>query len=1330
MRPFTIAAVGALLLVLGLLAPGTSGQPTAPPRHGRILTVPAQGDLQGAIDRAAAGDTIALQAGTTYRGSFRLPWKTGSATGWIVITTDSRLLPAAGTRVHPDQASLMARLESEEGPVISADPGAHHYRFVGIEIAPAPGTFLTNVVLLGNEERSLDRLPGPFEFARCYIHGDPARGSRRGIALNARDSSVVDSYFADFKEVGADSQAIAGWNGPGPYRLVNNYFEAAGENLMFGGADPALPDLVPSDIEIRNNHFSKPRHWHEGSPEFAGTTWTVKNLLELKNARRVVIDGNLFERSWRQAQNGFAILFTPKNQDGQSPWVVVEDVEFTNNVVRDALGGINVLGRDDPRPSGRARRLTIRNNLFVEIGERLFQLLHGTDEVTIDHNTAIDTGTLLTGGDDLPHTDLVFTNNVVPNGEYGIKGSGTASGHATLRQYFPGATVRGNVIIGGDPATLPADNFFPRSLDQVGFVDVRGGNYRLSGTSPYRAAAEGGRPAGADFDALQPAFAAVSSRSARSDRVQAASAFPRAAVESMPVVLQSPVLLRAAAVTFWGALFLVVYTYVGYGAVVLLVAHVRPRPVRRACIHPSVTIIVVAYNEGTRIARKIENLLQLDYPSDRLEIIVASDGSTDDTAEIAAAHEPRIRTIAFPSRRGKPAVLNEVVLLASGEIVVLADARQMFDKPAVSALVEPFADPSVGAVSGALVLLRDGQSEPAGDGAAMYWELEKIIRLHESRFHSTIGATGAIYAIRRDLFERLPVDTVLDDVLLPLRMVRRGYRILFEPRARAFDRRTATGREEFARKVRTIGGTFQLFDTERWTLSPFHNPVWLQMMSHKGLRLTLPLLYLAILFSNAALLGHRFYQLAMAGQLAFYSAALLALILPTAKARAKILVVPYTVCFLSWATIVGFSRYLTGQLQVTWDRSGVDRRQQPRPGSAERRRIDLMLTESPKSAPDLGIERAGAEASARTAPIRVLLIAPSMAIVGGQAIQAQRLLRDVPRVGGIDLHFLPVNPRLPGSLHHLQRIKYVRTVVTSAVYWVMLLRTVRQYEVLHIFSAAYWSFLLAPTPALIAGKLYGKRTILNYRSGEAEDHIARSLVARHVARAFDTIVVPSGFLVGVFARFGLPAREIPCIVDFEHVRYRPRERVRPSFLSNRNFEPLYNVACTLRAYALIARQYPDARLDLVGDGSERRRLEALCRELALPNVTFHGQVSTSRMWELYDRADIFLNSPNIDNMPVSILEAQACGVPVVTTDAGGIPFIVEDGVTGLLVRCGDAAGLAASACRYLTDPALVVKVTEAGRRATCAYHSEAVIAAWLGTYSDLIPEARRGCSSN
>jgi hypothetical protein len=316
---------------------------------------------------------------------------------------------------------------------------------------------------------------------------------------------VINSYLSDFKEVGADSQALAGWNGPGPFRIANNYLEAAGENVMFGGADPTIDGLVPADIEIVGNHMAKPLTWRIDDPHFQGTAWTVKNLFELKNARRVLVDGNLFEYNWPHAQNGFAILFTPRNQDGRSPWSVVEDVTFVNNLVRHVAAGINVLGHDDIHSSQPTRRITIANNLFVDVGGtwgvgRLFQLLDGTSDVTIDHNTAQQTDTLVAGGDRAPHTHFVFQNNIAFHNAYGVIGSGTGIGRPTFERYFPGAVIRRNVIIGGMADRYPLDNFFPPSVDQVGFVDLQGHDFRLKPSSSYKHAATDRLDVGADTE--------------------------------------------------------------------------------------------------------------------------------------------------------------------------------------------------------------------------------------------------------------------------------------------------------------------------------------------------------------------------------------------------------------------------------------------------------------------------------------------------------------------------------------------------------------------------------------------------------------------------------------------------------------------------------------------------------------------------------------------------------------------------------------------------------------------------------------------------------------
>jgi hypothetical protein len=435
-----------------------------PATTGRTIHVPAGDSLQSALDEAKPGDRITLEAGAMYKGPFTLPKKNGDA--WIVIASNRlRELPA-GKRVNPLQARHMPRLVASSS-VIVTDEGAHHYRLAGVEVSPAEGEFIHNLIELGSEDADLSDGPHHIVFDRSYVHGDPRKGGRRGFAMNGREIAVIQSYVSDFKEVGADSQAIAGWNGPGPFKIENNYLEAAGENVMFGGADPAVKGLVPSDIEVLRNHFSKPLRWKIDHPSYEGTPWAVKNLFELKNARRVLADGNLLEYNWPHAQNGFAILFTPRNQDGKSPWSVVEDITFRNNVIRNVAAGFNILGRDDNHESRQTARISIHNNAMSDVGGkwggngRLFQLLDGTAGVAITNNTAERaTGGIVFGGDHDPHTHFVFQNNLMPDNGAGFVGSGTGVGRGSVDLYFPGAVIRGNVFIGGKPEEYPPDNNF------------------------------------------------------------------------------------------------------------------------------------------------------------------------------------------------------------------------------------------------------------------------------------------------------------------------------------------------------------------------------------------------------------------------------------------------------------------------------------------------------------------------------------------------------------------------------------------------------------------------------------------------------------------------------------------------------------------------------------------------------------------------------------------------------------------------------------------------------------------------------------------------------
>ncbi len=881
-----------------------------PALTGRTIRVAAADDFQAALEAARPGDEITLAAGAVFTGPFTLPAKTG--TGWIVVRSSESGRLTKGKRVTPEDAALMPKLESRWGAVISAEIGSHHFRFVGIEIRPVQNASLTNVLLLGSRETVLSEVPHHFVIDRCFIHGDPVRGSRRGIALGSGETAVIDSWISDFKEGTADSQAIAGWNGPGPYRIENNYLEGAGENLMFGGADPRVQGLVPEDIEILRNHFKKPLTWKTGDAAYAGAKWTIKNLLELKNARRVLIASNLFEQNWVAAQSGFAILFTVRNQDGKSPWSVVEDVTFENNVIRHSASGINILGHDDAAPSGRTARIAIRNNLFEDIGGerwggggRLFQILQGAKEVSIEHNTALQTGSIVMA-EGPPNPGFVYRDNIAPHNAQGIVGTGVASGLPTRAAFFPDGVFRRNVIAGGQASNYPPDNFFPGSLDDVGFLNRKNRDYRLSASSLYRLAASDGSDVGADFEKLRDALSAATS----APMAQGSMVDPAGSVETGPLATQS---------VFWVSVLLLGYANVGYPALLLLWARMRPRPVLKGQLEPRVTMVIAAHNEEKAIDARLNNLLSLDYPKDRFNILLGLDGCSDKTAELARVHEgERVRVVEFEARRGKPSVLNALLPMASGDIVVFGDARQRYGLGALKALVAPFADPEVGAVSGELILT-EGEGRPLEKGLGLYWRMEKAIRRCESEVGSVVGVTGAIYAMRRELFEPLPVDTILDDVLAPMRVVRRGFRVVFEPLARAYDKAPTSLGGEFARKVRTISGNFQLFARETWLLG-FGNPLLLQTLSHKGLRLLTPMLLLMALGANLLLLDRPLFQLILLAQIAFYLTAIFGHSLRHLKIPG--LGVPYVVCMLASATALAFFRHASGQQKVTWVREG------------------------------------------------------------------------------------------------------------------------------------------------------------------------------------------------------------------------------------------------------------------------------------------------------------------------------------------------------------------------------------------------------------------------
>ena len=318
--------------------------------------------------------------------------------------------------------------------------------------------------------------------------------------------------------------------------------------------------------------------------------------------------------------------------------------------------------------------------------------------------------------------------------------------------------------------------------------------------------------------------------------------------------------------------------------------------------------------------------------------------------------------------------------------------------------------------------------------------------------------------------------------------------------------------------------------------------------------------------------------------------------------------------------------------------------------------------------------------------IKVAFVAPSLGILGGQAVQADRLLSAWKNDPDVDAWLVPVNPTPPRLLRFALDIKYLRTVVNELIYFPLLVRELSRADVVHVFSASYASFLLAPLPAMIVARALGKPTVLNYRSGEAPDHLQRSRLARCAIARVDTNIVPSRFLVDVFRRFGIDASIIPNIVDLERFRFRERDPLRPRLVSTRNFDALYNVATTLRAFRLVQDRWPDATLTLVGGGPQEPDLRALAAALELRSVTFAGRVKPSEIAGCYADNDIYLQSPDIDNMPTSVIEAFASGLPVVSTNAGGIPAIVTHERHGLLAPSGDHEMLAAHVLRLLDEP--------------------------------------------
>jgi L-malate glycosyltransferase len=351
--------------------------------------------------------------------------------------------------------------------------------------------------------------------------------------------------------------------------------------------------------------------------------------------------------------------------------------------------------------------------------------------------------------------------------------------------------------------------------------------------------------------------------------------------------------------------------------------------------------------------------------------------------------------------------------------------------------------------------------------------------------------------------------------------------------------------------------------------------------------------------------------------------------------------------------------------------------------------------------------------------MRVAIVATSPRWIGGHSVQADLLMRHWKDDPAVEIHFIAIDPEIPGWLGRLRRVRYLRTMLRTPIYVSALWNGIKDIDIVHIFSASYWSFLVAVVPAWLIGRLLRKPILIHYHSGEARDHLRRWRSAVSILSHTERLVVPSQYLVDVFREFGLNASVVPNIVPCDEFRFRRREPQGTALLCTRHFEPYYGVDLVVRAFARIKKEFPAARLCLVGKGSQEKEIRALVRQLNLTDVQFAGPVEHREIGQFYDRADIFVNASWLDNMPVSILEAYASGTPVVSTAPEGIQYIVKHEHTGLLCTPGDWQQLAENTLRLLRDPVLAVRLASEAHEQSRLYHWAAVGRQWLQIYSSL-----------
>lgn len=466
---------------------------------GKTISVAAGGDLQAAMGLAKAGDAIELDNNGTWIGNFQAP---PSAGGWVQVRA-AQVRNAPGTRVT-SAAGLPRILSPNNMGALTASAGAGQMRFINLEIASDPKISNTGLVRFGTGmESKLSDLPHDFVLDRCYAHGSPLGNLRRAVILNCVAGSVIDSYLSDCHEKGADSQALGGWNGAGPFLIEGNYLEAASENVMFGGSDPLIAGLIPSDIVIRRNHITKQMVW-------LGQGWVIKNLFELKNACRVLVEANVMENNWRDGQGGSAVNLKSVNQSGSAPWSQAKDITMRLNLIRNVGSGFNLTGTD-PGVALPAERLTLHDNVIygINLGQFLgdgrgAMVNNNPVDLTLAHNTILnpDNMAIAFGGPaQTPPLRFVFRDSVIGGGQYGVKGP-SMNVADSFAAYMATGKFLGNVVVTSDPTGYPAGNFFAPSVAALQLdKDLRLGAFKNKATD--------GHDSGANIDALLAAIAGV-----------------------------------------------------------------------------------------------------------------------------------------------------------------------------------------------------------------------------------------------------------------------------------------------------------------------------------------------------------------------------------------------------------------------------------------------------------------------------------------------------------------------------------------------------------------------------------------------------------------------------------------------------------------------------------------------------------------------------------------------------------------------------------------------------------------------------------------------------